>query len=62
MRTKDVTVKDLEDLVLLIRKTWVGENLARLDTVRCGTLHVDHVEGLAELVIRLRFPLSLAWR
>lgn len=59
MKTKDVTVKDLEALVLLIRKTWVGENLARLDGPRCGTLHVDHVDGLAELLIKLRFPLSL---
>lgn len=59
MNTKDVTVKDLEDLVLLIRKIWVGEDLARLDGPRCGTLRVDHVEGRAQLVIRLRFPLSL---
>lgn len=59
MKVKDVTVKDLEDLVLLIRKTWVGENLARLDGPICGVLCVDHVDGLARLVISLRFPLSL---
>lgn len=59
MKTKDVTVRDLENLVLLIRKTWVGENLVRLDGPRCGTLEVEHVDGRAELVIRLRFPLSL---
>jgi hypothetical protein len=58
-KVKDVTVRDLKNLVALIEKTWVGDKPDRESKVRCGTLTVEHVDGLAELHVKLRFPLSL---